>query len=530
MRLVFAIWLLSPLSAFPATWFVRPGVWTNVSNTTGKPVPQIGIYGTQTGTNYANAWNGIGSVAWGSNGVASGDTLYVCGTHIYKIFNDVGNGNSLGVNPIGVSGITIRMDWPGDRGTMFGGTLKSRSNFGNPYNGPDANGVYNLLLLSGATPTTFWIQNGTNIHRLKKRTAVTWTDGLGGQFFSGNTNFVQLPDGTKPDTNNTAQATTGWAFDLNNQSNITFQSCNFIEADAGPGFGAIRIPTTGSPFTIATKKITFIDCTFFDSTPFNLYPGQDSFSFFNCEFGRCSSGIYSLINGQSIGANNITVSNCFIHDTGTPEYNDGDAHAVGIQAGNFHLLTHNVTSNTGPSLVLWTGNQDMKSNVISYNVIIQSHINTSGSSAGISIGGDNSGALIGRRTGCKIIGNTIYAVDQAVGQGINLNLPDHIDVTGNTIIQPFIGIDHEVVQTGQSVNAFVETNTIINPVSRYYYFVGTYTPTNLTIDFNTYAPATSLTTDGKFYAAGITRDVHSVFLGPSSSPVAPTILTITRAN
>ena len=330
-----------------------------------------------------------------------------------------------------------------------------------------------------------------------------------------------------PNTNTVAWEDSGWGFDLNNRSNITFQSCNFIAADPGPGNGALRYQPPVSPFTVAANHITFTNCTFFDSQDFYLYPGEDCFSFLNCEFGRCSSGIYSLLNGQRFGPNRITVSHCYIHDTGTPEYNDGDAHGVGIQAGNFHTITHNTFSNTGPAIVLWTGNEDMKSNTIAYNFIENTHTNTSsGDSDGIAISGINALATAGYRIGNQIYGNII--VNCAIGNGsrwqgigISCNSPDYTFIANNTIYGGNVGIDYEVAHTNYSVNALIENNIIVNTAKYYYYLVGSVAPTNLTADYNLYYPSASLSGNATIYP-GTSHDAHSLFANPLFGSAAPT--------
>ncbi len=78
-----------------ATWYVRPSG---------------GTYGTGNGTAYADAWNGFGNIIWGTNGVAAGDTLYICGTHDESLL--------IGAAGLNGSPITIRGDYTGDPGII----------------------------------------------------------------------------------------------------------------------------------------------------------------------------------------------------------------------------------------------------------------------------------------------------------------------------------------------------------------------------------------------------------------------------
>lgn len=505
---------------------MRPGVWTTVDGN-GHPIATGSIYGTQNGTNYANAWNGITSVIWGVAGVNTGDELYVCGTHVFKYLSGSGQGNDSGINYMSNSAVTIRGDYPSDPGIMFGGMV-NYAGASAAYVGPDANGVYNQKLLSGLTLPPVFYFTGTNFTRLKHRTVATWTDGLGGQFLVSQTNYIQLPDGSVPTTNNMAQELKGWGFDLNNKSNIVFQSIQFISPYPGPQLGSLRIPTTSAPWTTATRGITFTNCTFTDSQQFYLYPGQDNFSFYNCEFGRMSSCIYSLLNSQTQGANRLTVSGCWLHDTGTTEYNDGDQHAIGLQGGNFHVIDHNISSNTGPAFVLWTaGSAEMKSNTLSYNFVINTHTNTSsGSSEGISIGGDNVGAPYGKRTGNKVYGNIIRnsAVGtNGFGQGIGIasNSPDYTEVFNNTIYGGNIGINVEVAQANGTVNGYFVNNLIVSPALKYFNMAGNSAPTNLTVDFNVYWPAAV----ASLMSPSVTHDANSLTNNPVLVSATPALIT-----
>ncbi len=522
MKTSIALLLCLCQSVFATTWYVRPGVWTTVDGS-GHPIPTAAVYGAQDGTSYADAWNGLTSIVWGGGGVSSGDTLYVCGTHVYRIFVNAGSLTSQAVSTIGTSSFTMRYDYPSDPGTLFGGNV----NFlgaGAPYQGPDSNGVWFQVLNSSLTvPPTFYT-NG--LVRLKQRTNSTWTDGLGGQFKVGTTNYVQIPGGIGPTTNNMAQANAGWAFNFNNQTNISIIGGNvgtIVSGFSGANdFYAFRFGIPTAPFTTAPKDITWKDLIVRDTKSFYIYPGSDRWIFGGNNWGPAGDGPYSLINAQTNAPQQLTFTNNFFHDMDTAEYPSVDGHGIGIQGGSNHLLDHNSLSNTGPAILLWTGNVAMTNNTIRYNFIQKTHINSQGVSDGIGISGDNSLAAPGLRIGNKVYGNIIE--DCAVGGGatyqgvgIGSNSPDYTEYYNNTITRANVGFDLEVAQAGQRVNAKV-VNNIISDVNRYFYIVAPVAPNNLEVDYQVYSPAGFPST----LSPSIAHDTHSVTNNPRFVITPPT--------
>jgi len=76
-----------------AEWFVR-------SDTSHS--------GMRNGQSYASAWGGWSEIVWGTSGVNTGDTLYICGAHIYTSVIALGN----------VTGVTIRGDHSSESGSL----------------------------------------------------------------------------------------------------------------------------------------------------------------------------------------------------------------------------------------------------------------------------------------------------------------------------------------------------------------------------------------------------------------------------
>lgn len=566
MKMAFIVWILENAYALSATWYVRPGVYGTTIGGDNHPVPTVGFYGAQDGSSYANAWNGITSIVWGGAGVNPGDTLYVCGLHIYSYKTWTATYYKQAMTDCTVSGFTVRMDYPGDKGTIFGGVF----NYADPqsgWDGPDANGVYRQKI-GNLHQQTFEV-HGSTITRMNQKTNVTWTDGPG-EYYLSPSNYVKMSDGSAPLTNTVASYEYGWAINLNKQSNIVFQSCNFI-SDQPTGWGGVTMLKPSYTNGIASNHITWTNCTIFDSDTLWMYPDEDDWSFLNCEMARMPSAIYTILDSQGHGAQRLIVKGCYFHDTATTEYPSSDGHSVGIQGGDGHLVTGNICSNTGPAIVFWTGSQNMRSNTISFNYIANTKVvgGSSGTSAGISISGNNSTAVFGVRSGFKVFRNVIVNTSVGTGlsgQGLGItgNLPDYIEICNNTIVGGNRGIDIEVVTAGYPISAKVENNIISQPTSYYYYMASSTAPTNLVVDYNLLYPvANSTNSNNKVFPPAV-RDIHSVFSNPlltsdfhlssgspaigtgdhaiapdigaypfvqsGPSPLAPTILTITRSN
>jgi len=66
--------------------------------------------GTNTGTSYANAWQGWTAIVWGGAGVVAGDTLYLCGNHARNLTTIGAHGGTSALP------VTIRGDYAGDPG------------------------------------------------------------------------------------------------------------------------------------------------------------------------------------------------------------------------------------------------------------------------------------------------------------------------------------------------------------------------------------------------------------------------------
>ncbi|MEI8013159.1 MAG: hypothetical protein WCI27_11900, partial [Candidatus Omnitrophota bacterium] len=213
------------------SWYVRPGVYTGSFNDY-IPIPKVNIYGTQDGSSYLNAWNGIRAIVWGEHGVAAGDDVYVCGSHYYAASSgDFFTRQSQEI--IKESGysdkypVTIRMDCPSDPGAVWGVFQDNR----NPVNwaGPDVNGVYTTKDLNYGTVAQMTAQGMT---WLKAMASASWVQDLGAVYFDSVTKYTSLKtvDGSSPAGKDFYSPGYGFRFNLSRSSYIRFFKAAFYNS------------------------------------------------------------------------------------------------------------------------------------------------------------------------------------------------------------------------------------------------------------------------------------------------------------
>ena len=505
-------------------WYVRPGVYVSFDGNTGAPIPSTGAYGAQGGTSYASAWNGIFSIVWGEGGVEPGDDLYICGTHCYTASNNAFIAYQ-GVDYISESGysadypITIRMDSPTDPGN-FWGALCNNINGGPTWNGPDANGVYwssNVLFSAD-----YWA-NGTNIVLLNRETAPTWISDQGASFMTNGVWYVKTPDGGSP-AGKICTSGLGYRFHLGRSSYIRFLNCRF--RNAGPGMDVANYsPSNDTQTTLSLScYITFDGCDLRYGSEITPTPGNDHWTIKNSELAFSQYGVYSVLNNRNAGANSLTVQSNYIHDMGTARFPNLDAHGVGVQAGNGHLVEGNRIEDTGTAIEFWTSFQPMCSNTICFNFIKNIHSIPGGSGGGgVAVSGDNTYSVAGVRAGFRIFGNIIMNTGLGgtlgwQGTGIGSGTKDFIFICNNTIYHARTGIGLSTMQ--DPAQAKIANNIIIDPISAYISIAGGVSSSNLLIDYNLFYPATGLTS--QFVVSPVApHDQHSVFASPMFLSATP---------
>lgn len=501
------------VSSSAADWYVRPPVITGIG-AGGTPIPQSGVYGAQDGTSYANAWNGLKSVVWGASGVKAGDTLWVAGTHIHRSTNISNIGSQGYVSGItnGAAGnvLTIRGDYPTDPGVIWGAFQMEWD--ATAWNGPDGNGVY---WRTNKYPIRFQDLD-TGVYVLSLKTATTWTGDEGAAAWfpkasTHGTNYVKPFVGYG--LTNFLSQSWGYRFYLGTNSYITFSDLTFNSSPPEANFWG---PGQEDAWT-NSHHITYNNCNFNYDSYVRVRPGYNDWLFNGCSFYYVPYGVYSFLESKTKGAHRLTITNCFFDFTNPTEFPNHDGHAIGVQGGNGHVITHNTFTNAGGSCIeFWTYNQEMKDHTISYNYIhhVRKRSNTLTSSGGIIISGDNTESVAGLRTGIQIYGNVIHdigidSVSDSDGSGISSNNKDSMRVFNNTIYNCINGLR---AAPTTPVKGEWFNNAVYNATNKFLLITGTGTDLDLVVDYNLYYMPGG--TVSHTFSPSVTHDLNSITNDP----------------
>jgi len=404
---ILLILLVSPCWA--ADWYVRPAG---------------GVYGPpEDGSDYDHAWDGLLNVVWGEGGVEAGDTLYVCGLHLYDAPVYPGN-TGCDINIVTGTGedtrIVIRGDYPGDPGIVWGGHIPTYAvnDTGWEQQGAPNTNVYKLALIGSAAGD--WVFRD-----------VTPGD----------------PDGVLLDWEYDADVPTAIALVQANEDSSFWDSANahlYVHVQGGgePAPGTIVINKYGYDFKMADMSyITFYKLTFY--APYRMFsystgsftgthitwegctllygegggiiqPGLNChyMNVIDCEIGYAGNGLYWTAGSSNLAASHYIIRGNYIHDIGCDARTaGGDGHAIGIQGGHDGLIEDNYCINTGMVILLYTyGSQSLTDTIIRYNTVINPH--ALGNQYGISL--QMSTDSIAVKTGIEIYANRIINCDPGI--------------------------------------------------------------------------------------------------------------------
>jgi len=259
-------------------WYVRPG---------------SGTYGNNTGASYANAWDGFASIVWGGTGINQGETLYICGTHIYGTdFSP--NQNSINASGTEENPIVIRGDCPNDQGVIIGARKLAAGSFTN-----NGDGTFNTTFVFQAAigiqgdPST---ENGKLMWVVNSKAAVAAKDGSLWLDTTPTPDVLWVnPYGDTMEDIYTNYA--GTALDLNGNDYITIRNLK-LYAGAGND-GVLRLAKSD---TSGANNINILNSEIGYGVYTGIYSGYSSASSNNIliedtVIHRSKSGTYMIGNG-----------------------------------------------------------------------------------------------------------------------------------------------------------------------------------------------------------------------------------------
>lgn len=503
------VFLVSAGTASAANFYVRPVSSTN--------------YGSSNGTSYANAWNGLKNINFGSGGVQAGDDLYICGEHLPAT-------SGLLLKSIVAAGtaskpVTIRMDCKDQAGNddkgLVWGFYKFKKNWtavgGGIYSTSGADVRWSDVFIQYVNKDSHVL-----LTRVKNKKLAPGTFYYEGTAPTGGKLYLRLPgDGNPNNQVILAQNGGGYILYPDNGSYLRFYKCNFY----------------GISFEFETMShVTFDSCdlrygrTSVDDFSKGLIsggrlitmkPGGNDLTVKNSELSWAGNGIYTLTPGENYL---VRVENNSIHDMGTNTFPDGDGHGIGIQNCVGCVIAGNRIWNTGAAIEFWAQNFEMKNNLISHNFIQNTRVQPITGGGGIVVSGNTT---LGKRTGFKIFGNIILntgagKTEDWQGAGISVNSPDFVEIYNNVIKNSSgVGINLSA-PSGISSKGSIYNNIIISPGGDYIKVKGT-SNNAVGVDNNLYFTPGQTNALERINLIGISEhDRHSIFSDPlfvSAHPV-----------
>lgn len=511
-------------------WFIRPQVHTNHATTwtnswgrieSGMPLPLSGVYGSQDGTSYANAWNG--PRATDCTAIQPGDTVWLAGGTFLPSSSNVTAAASLqGRWLLSLTGtvdnpIVIRGDYGGVRATLWG---VQHGNWGGFIDAsPDESGrygftntqrfLYQQIGGAGGTMSLFGIKASKD--EVAEAGDLYWGDAVWGTNW-----FIPFTDATADWRTNLFHDFYGYGVQLaSNTCHVVFSNINFA--------GTCRFYR--DDFTTAThgsfvppRNISFRGCNFSDGSFAYAAPGCDDWQFIGCTWTNTGSVPLSSYNGVStsvaVGAHRVVMRDCIVDGTGSFAFYNGDDQ-VGLQGGVGHILEDSQVYNaSGSAVELYTA-QDWMTNCLIRNLTIrggvkQTWTSTLGHGIVLSLGTITNGLF----SGCQIVGNTVSqkgagcSDTNSYGAGIAIGTPDWIVVSNNTVSECLNGIKF-------APNTFpasgIAVNNIVSGCTNFTMMFSGATITNLSCDYNLFWPRGTVK-HGSAYPTG--SDAHSLTNNP----------------
>ncbi len=395
--------------------------------------PAGGSYGNEDGSTYADAWDGLLNVVWGTDPgeVGPSDTLYVAGNHLLSAASWPGEGGG-DINMVSGSDddnrVTVRGDYGGDAGTIWGAV-----HFASGYTtwNSEGSGTWSGNITDDTSRWGFIdVVDGTNYTVLDKEESVVDCKANAGSYYwddDAKKLYVHAPDGLTPE-NRVTFGKYGYDFgQLDGLSYITFLNITFLSI--GRSF-AMGVQKNRDADYITWNGNTFI---FGDHSFIAPWSGNDGLQVINSEMSRASNAIYTISAPDDVnpGASDYIFSGNYIYDIGNePRTYHVDAHGIGIQGGDNGLIENNLLIDCGSSVALNTEpNQELTNTIFRYNVIKNSH--SLGGANGYGIVFVSNNANISDRSGNEVYGNIFDTGSAGIRSGWTKDL---IKIYNNVIM------------------------------------------------------------------------------------------------
>ena len=437
--------------------------------------------GVKNGTSVENAW-AQGSIGWAS--MAAGDTLYVVGV-LHGL-------NGLTISKSGsVNNYFTISGYDENSGIVFGPEYESAS-----WNGPDAYGAYSIDYTNDNCkgliewPTASGPFGYTILTNAGKDPDNTWAAGNYYANTTSNKIYWKPVGGTIANKTVTVGAAFTLAFD--GLSWVKFTNMKLL-------LTPIRIGVWGSSSYIWIDHITTRYAYYY---AIRIRAHQDTTGYPNdhirisySTISNAPEGIYSLGQVEGYDNNYVTID----HNTITDISGSGDAHCIGFQGGDNHLIEYNDLSycNTGITMYssIW---QSMNNSIIRYNHVhhmeknrvLPYDVNSYG--RGYGIGWEGTNPVADQMTGNQIYGNIVHDNN---GFGMNIKFVSSSNyLSNNTARANDVNYRVTGVNATYPVGGVVKNNISLNPVSYHWYVAGGHNGdlTGLTFDNNNYYPDGSL--------------------------------------
>jgi len=336
--------------------------------------PVGGNYGSENGTSYANAWDGLLNVRWGAGGVQPGDTLYICGLHYYNRTNRYQGSGDITISVSGTSQnrITIRGDYPGDPGIIWGAHRMSYDG-GWTYEGDN---TYSNTMGSGTVDWHYqdvtvssWVvlDIAEGIAECKANAGSCYWDSVSHKL------YVHCTDGGDP-TDRIFSSMNGHRFLISGTEYITLLNLKFYDT--------YRI-VYGEPG--GYSNIRFENCVFWYAASYGDPLNYHSSNYHHIEVVGCD--IAWGVGGVNFdgGAGIFTISRNLIHDIGVRESTwNSDAHGISAQKPFDSVIENNEVYNCGTGITFYNGELGTcTNNIIRWNYIHDTHTLGGANSRGI---------------------------------------------------------------------------------------------------------------------------------------------------